>query len=423
MTPEDAALISRMPVARRGLNGIPEPELAAARERAAGVATEALTGLVPLAEAGLSPLGSGWSRDLDFYMESWPDTAALERLGWLSLDGLLGRLGSPGVGRWAVVDGGEVLACVDLHLGTSPDPVSALLERCRRRGEVRVREVLEFRALLRSGSTLPTGDEVVATAARVEAGLGGRDLARWALGPPLPAPAPLPSGSARRAAARWRPAALASRITVAVSGVDGSGKTTVCRLLARDLVRLGIPVTTVWTRPGMRLSRLKGLARMGKRLLRQDPAPGVEHVAAGRGAALPSRRGAVGWVWALLVTLSFLSDARRQHRLARGVVLYDRHLLDAVVTLDFVYGGVDLRVHRALIRRLLPRATMAVYLDLPASVAVERKQDDLFGERAVNVQLDRYSARRSEISSLRVMDATRPPEALALEILERLVGL
>lgn len=420
MTPEDAALLSRVPQARRAINGVPDPQVVAARERAASVAAEALKGLVRPGGARFSPLGPGWSRDLDFYLGSSPDPHALEWLGWLPLDGLLARLGSLGAGRWAIVHEGRVLACADLHLEPPPDPGRATLDRCRRRGEVRAREVLELRALLRSGCPLPVGDPVLGVAARVEAGLGGHDLARWALGPPLPAPAPLPGGKARRAFTRWR-ATLAPRVAVALSGVDGAGKTTVGRLLAQEVDRLGIPVTTVWTRPGMRLNRLEGLAQAGKRVLRQDKTPGVGHVAAGRGTDLRSRRGVVGWVWALLVTLSFLRDARRQHRQARGVVLYDRHLLDALATLDFVYEGVDLRIHRALVRRLLPRALLSVYLDLPASVAVERKAGDLFGAHAVGEQLNRYAARRSEIANLRILDATRPPETLAFEILVDLV--
>jgi thymidylate kinase len=105
------------------------------------------------------------------------------------------------------------------------------------------------------------------------------------------------------------------------------------------------------------------------------------------------------------------------------VVVYDRHLLDALVTLDFVYQGVDLRLHRALVRRFLPRAALSVYLDVAPTVAASRKSDDLFGEVAVRAQLDRYAALVAQIPRLRVMDGDRSVESLASEIVGELARL
>jgi thymidylate kinase len=99
------------------------------------------------------------------------------------------------------------------------------------------------------------------------------------------------------------------------------------------------------------------------------------------------------------------------------MVISDRHLLDALVTLEFAYEGVDLRLHRWLVRRLLPKAFLTAYLEVPAEVAAGRKVDDLFGERAVRRQLEGYAARRAEVEDMLVLDGTRSPEELALEIL------
>jgi len=308
---------------------------------------------------------------------------------------------------------GRVLAGLDLHLGPLPDPVASLVERCRRRGEVRVREVLEARALLGAGYTLPKDEPVINVAARVEAGLGGRALERWRDGPALGAPAPLSGHRFRRLLRNWR-AALRPRLVVALSGVDGSGKSTMSRLVTRNLDAAGVPVSRVWARPGMAIGWLDGLARTAKRLLKQDSAPGMARVAGGTPAGeLVSRRGVLGWTWATLVTLSFIVNVRRQQLRGRGVVLYDRHLLDALVTLDFVYEGVDLRMHRALIRRGLPKPFLSVYLDVPTEVAVARKPEDMFGEYAVRRQLESYEARRKEIEGLLRLDGHRPADELA----------
>ena len=89
-------------------------------------------------------------------------------------------------------------------------------------------------------------------------------------------------------------------------------------------------------------------------------------------------------------------------------MLFDRHLVDALVTLQFVYGGVDLRVQEALVRALVPRASLALYLDVPADVAVSRKEGDVFGEYAVRRQLERYGALLRAAPGVRVLDGTRP---------------
>jgi thymidylate kinase len=416
LTPEDELLVAAVPRGLRSSNGIPEPELVAVRERAARALTEALAGSMVTGGIRPSPLGPGWSRDLDVYVTEPPDPATLRRRGWIPLDRLFDRLGSPGPGRWAVIEDGAVLACLDLHRLPAPDPLTSVLDRCRRRGEVRVREVLELRALVRSGRSLPSRHPAVEAAARIERGLGGQALRPWATGGPLHPPVRLGRRGIRGHLAGWR-TGLRRPGVIALSGVDGAGKSTVARLLGRDLIRLGVEVTHVWTRPGMRLDRLDRVARAVKRVLGQEAAPGIGQVAAGRGQGLASRRGLVGWAWALLVTLSFLSDVRVRHRRAGGVVVYDRHLLDALVTLDFGYEGVDLRLHRWLVRRLMPKAFFTAYLQVPADVAADRKADELFGMHAVREQLDRYEARLAEAEDIRVLDATRSPEELAGEIL------
>lgn len=283
-----------------------------------------------------------------------------------------------------------------------------------------------MRALLRSGAELPPRDPALAVAAGVEAGLGGDLLGRWRVGPPLPAPAPLlPAGWSRvrpvtrRLGSRVRPR---RRVVVAVSGVDGGGKSTLTSLLARDLRRVGLPVTRIWTRPGMRIGGLVRLAELAKRWLRQEATPGVHRIGGGeRADTLASRRGVVGWTWAFLVMMAFLREVRKEHRRARGILLYDRHLLDALVTLDVVYEGVRLGLHRSLVRRLLPRADLTLLLSVPAATAVARKPADMFSLAVLERQAERYARLRSEASPLWELDGTRPAHELAAEAF-RLVG-
>ncbi len=62
---EDARLLDRVPRLLRAVNGIPEPEQAAARERAAALASDALADLLLPGGVRTSPLGPVWSRDID----------------------------------------------------------------------------------------------------------------------------------------------------------------------------------------------------------------------------------------------------------------------------------------------------------------------------------------------------------------------
>ncbi len=429
VAPEDAKLLDQVPQSLRAVNGIPEPEQAASRERAASLTLDALADLLLPDGVRTSPLGPGWSRDIDLHLRAWPEPARLKALGWIPLDPLLHRLGVPSKGEWAIIQGGQVLAGLDLHLGPPPHPVTSLINRCWRRGEVRVREMLEARALLRAGHTLPAEEPAIRIAARVEAGLGGQALTRFRDGPALGAPSPLPGRWIRR---RWANLKLRSmlrpRLVVAVSGVDGSGKSTLSCLVARNLDRAGVPVSYIWARPGRTLRFLEILARASKRLLGQDSAPGIHQVAAGMPTdSLASRRGVVGWTWAMLVTLSYLVDVSWQYLRTHGVLLCDRHLLDALVQLDFAYGGVNLRLHRAVVRRVLPKPLLSVYLDVPAEVAVARKPrepwDVFVGEYPIRRQLEIYEAHFGEVRNLRRLDGERPADELAAVVTRWLAEL
>jgi thymidylate kinase len=428
LTAEDEALLARVPDSLRARNSVPEPDDAAAREQAAEIVMGALGDQLQPNGLRRSVLGPGWSRDLDVHVSTAPDPARLAGLGWIRLDGLLRRLGHRGEGRWAVLREGIVLALADLTLDPPPDPVTSVLARCIRRREVRAREVLELRTLLRAGKTLPEEHPALAVAAGVEAGLGGDLLADWRTGPPLAAPAALPfprvsslARRLRRLGSRLRPK---PRVVVAISGLDGAGKSTLAKLMARDLRRVALPVTIVWTRPGMALGWLGRLGRAAKRLLREDVATGVERIGGGeRAAALASRRGVLGWTWSLLVVLAFIRNARRAYRLGQGILLYDRHVLDALVTLDVVYEGVRLGLQRALIRRLVPRADLTLLLTVPPATALARKPDDMFVESVMERQAERYSVLRREATGLTELDGTRPVEELATGAFRLVAGI
>lgn len=423
LTPEDAALLDRLPVPLRAENETPSEERARAREQAATLVANALGRELPAGRLRISPLGAGWSKDLDVYVQNPVAPERAENLGWVSLDRL--SRGGP-AGRWAIVAEGEVLAGLDVHVGEAAErsEVEAVLARCRRRGRVTVREVLELRVLQRNGHALEGPESILAGAARAEAALGGTELTQWldeqAEMPPIQLPKGLPA-QLKSGAARL----TKKPIVVAISGVDGSGKSTLADTLAGELRAAGLDISRVWARPGMEMRLVKFLAKALKRILRKGSGTAVRKVARGEATAETrpsSRRGVIGWTWALLVTLSYIAKVRGALMRSRGVVVFDRHLLDALVTLDFVYEGVSLRLQRALVKALIPKAEVTFYLTITADEAIARKQSVVFGEYAVRKQLEHYERRRAEVERLVDLDATRPAKELTLQALRMLGG-
>lgn len=408
-TPPDGfeGLLAKFSSRSLARNGVPDASTASDRERCHRLLVEHLG--ADLTRLHHSPLGPAWTDVFDAYPHRPIAQQRLARLGWLPLD----RLGPPArkgsraaATRWAVTDGGRVLAAVALHPADAVhDPVAAVIARCREIGTVRLREVLELRKLRHLAAAFPPNADALRVAAEIESGLDGRELAPWASGQLAFAPARLPG---------HRPA---RRLVVAISGVDGSGKTTLRSAVIESLQRCGVPVSTVWVRPGMGIGWLTTVAARVKRLLAQDAAPGIRSVAAGDETLLRSRTGLVGWIWLLLVVLSFLRGVWRQHRSATGVVVYDRHVVDALATVDFGYAGVNLWLSHLLIRRLLPRAEITIYLEVPTEIAVARKPDDLLGETAVRLQLGAYQAWLRSLARTVRLDATRTPEDLLATVL------
>jgi len=385
-------------------NGLPDEQLREDRRRCHELLCSLLSDVAEPHGIVTSPLGVAWTEVFDVLARRPLDPRRLAGYGWLPLDRLAGarprERGTPQ--RWAVVDEGRVLAGVRL-VAERADPVRSVLDRCRDRAQVRLLDVLELRELRRRAHPFPLDAVGLGTAADIESGLGGRLLAPWASGSSAAAPAPL---------RRRRRGAV-----VALSGVDGAGKSSLRTALTDELERAGVPVSTVWVRPGMGLGRLTSLAAWVKRLLRQEARPGLRAMVEPGLARPASRRGAVGWTWALLVTGAFLAGARRQHRAACGVVLYDRHLVDALATLEFAYEGVNLRLQQVLVRALLPRADVRVYLAVPAELAVARKPDDLLGAHAVRRQLSAYERWLDRLPATVRLDATASPADLAHQVL------
>jgi thymidylate kinase len=210
---------------------------------------------------------------------------------------------------------------------------------------------------------------------------------------------------------------------VALSGIDGSGKSSQALLLRETLERLGYEAAVEWTPFGQNpwLDRLAGPV---KRLLARSPrfrAAGPEHetgLERTPGTALRERSAAVNQAWATVVAfanvLSQLSTIARHTRRGR-VVIYDRYALDSTVQLRFRYGtNGRFSLQRSLIGLLAPKPLAAFYLDISPEASLDRK-DDRWTLADLEAQARLYREEYERRGAVR-LDGLRAKDELAAEI-------
>ena len=77
MTKDDESLLARVPPAARRDNGVPSHEDLERGERAAAIVRRVLGEQLLPDGLRVSPLGPGWSRDIDAHVHTWPGEAEL----------------------------------------------------------------------------------------------------------------------------------------------------------------------------------------------------------------------------------------------------------------------------------------------------------------------------------------------------------
>lgn len=208
---------------------------------------------------------------------------------------------------------------------------------------------------------------------------------------------------------------------VALSGLDGAGKSSQAACVRDALVGLGCRAVTVWPAIDAPSRTLPAAARLGQRLAALGSRPGGEGTLTpsaeevGRSVRKHSR--ALTLAWSLLVTLRGAVRVARLTwpHLARGrVVVCDRYLLDSWVYLRHHYGGGgDYRLHVALLTVAAPRPRRAYLIEVSAKEAAARQPERTASENAERGRLYRELAPRLKV---RPIDGERPRERICAEI-------
>jgi thymidylate kinase len=212
---------------------------------------------------------------------------------------------------------------------------------------------------------------------------------------------------------------------VALSGIDGSGKSSQAELLREALERLGYDAAVEWS-PFGQDAWLNRLAVPVKKLLgrsgRYSPAEPAHETGLERtsGTALREDNALVNYAWSAVVTFANeLSQLRTilGHTRHGRIVIYDRYALDSTVQLRFRYGATGrFALQRALIRLLAPKPVASFYLDIPPETSLGRK-DDRWTLADLETQAGLYRAEFARAGVVR-LDGRRPREELAAEIAE-----
>jgi thymidylate kinase len=220
---------------------------------------------------------------------------------------------------------------------------------------------------------------------------------------------------------------------VALSGLDGSGKSTQAEALQEALQTLGHPTVIVWSTLGSN-PILESIARPIRRLLnggrldarRPSHDLGWDAETGDRSTMLRRRNPVIGTAWATVVVLLHVMGRWRlvlRHLVGGRVVICDRWTLDSLVHLRYAYGDdVRTSLPGAILRKLSPRPAFAYLIEVPPEVAFERTPDYPLERVERRSKLYREESVALGVS---ILDGARPRDVVCAELqleLFRLLG-
>lgn len=217
-------------------------------------------------------------------------------------------------------------------------------------------------------------------------------------------------------ATRYRRGAL-----IAISGLDGSGKSTQAEGLTRSLSTLGYRTVSVWTSFGANPSLARITARV-RALLDPGQEPRATHPpSAGedpdRATRLLERLPALQATW---VSFSAAMSAWWQlravypHLLLGRIVICDRYTLDSIAHMRYRYGeNRSYRVQLALIQLLSPRPLRAYLLDVgPVTIHARNRE---YTPRQIELRARLYREEYTRLGVTR-LDGERSKEELCARL-------
>lgn len=233
------------------------------------------------------------------------------------------------------------------------------------------------------------------------------------------------ASSPRGTRARWW--RRNARLTVALVGADGAGKTTVSSLLRR--ADLPAPVKTIYMGvnleasslmlPTTRLLLAAKRARGGRPDLVASRLQQPDVPAASRDWRQGARDSARMSVWMLE---EWLRQLVANVYSARGyIVVFDRHFFADYYHADVATGdgrGLVGRIHGWMLTHAYPKPTLVICLDAPAEVLYLRKPES--SVQWLEQRRRQYLSLAAVVPVLEVVDADRPLEVVTDDVVQRI---
>jgi thymidylate kinase len=207
-------------------------------------------------------------------------------------------------------------------------------------------------------------------------------------------------------------------VVIALSGLDGAGKSSQAARLAARLRESGHPVDVHWMALGHSSlqRRLKGVMRsVRRRTDRAGSDASGEAILSVNGVSKSRTRHhpAVTHVWVSLLAIIYGLHFRRVAMSARHrVVVFDRYALDAIAQSRYFYAPqANFRVARFLFRTIAPTPHRSYLLAVAGEVALARKPEQ-YDVRQLDMQA-RLLAEEADRMHVTVVDGTRPADDLS----------
>lgn len=210
---------------------------------------------------------------------------------------------------------------------------------------------------------------------------------------------------------------------IAVSGVDGAGKSLQVELLGKAFEQCGISTLCVWSRCGS--TKFAGwFIRIGKTLFSGGRPPlgargGPRGKVEARKRYLENPILRSGWNLLVLTELTILYNLRVRLPLLLGkVVICDRYLLDGLVELGVHMedGDISRSVFARLLELLNPLPAMNWLIDVPAETVVRRKRMEPMEHLEAQVRLYRRLGKELHVVTV---DGEQPADKVSDEIVYR----
>jgi thymidylate kinase len=224
----------------------------------------------------------------------------------------------------------------------------------------------------------------------------------------------------------WRPPRLGA--VIALSGLDGCGKTTQSQSLQVGLDRLGYETMRVWISiKAVRLPPwLEALSDVvaraisllsrprGRRTKGEDARDSRTQEEIRKQIRRRSTLVTLGWSLIVVLHMTLRTGRTIWPAVLRGrVVVCDRYVLDSAVHLRYEYGEKHRYALHTRLLRLAGPAPLAFFLDLPPDRATVRKPDYEVTENARRAAI--YRAMAEQLGARRI-DAELPRDQICAEV-------